>query len=133
MSRPRKLRRLYELPKTDYFKPRRVRLRDIETVTISPDELMAMKLVDLDGHDQEEAAKIMNISRKTLWTELTNARKKVVDAVFNGKALEISGGAFEVKYRVMHCRNCGYEWKEPFGTSAVECPKCDSKNVVRLR
>ncbi len=132
MPRPRKPRRLYELPKTDYFKPRGIPLRNLATIEITPEELMAMKLVDVDGYNQEKAAKAMNVSRKTLWVELMSARKKVADAIFNGKALEIDGGNFELKFRIFKCNECGNEWKAPFGTGRPKCPNCGSYNIIRI-
>jgi len=133
MPRPRKLRRIYDLPKADYFKPGGIPLRDLKSVEISPEEIMMMKLVDFDGYEQEKAADIMKISRKTLWRDLTNTRKKIIDAIFNGKAIEIKGGKFELKFRLFRCRKCGYEWKEPFGTEKPkECPKCGSTAIYRI-
>ncbi len=133
MPRPRKLRWLYDLPKVDYFKPRGIPLRDLMTIEITPEEIMAMKLVDFDGYEQKKAAEIMGISRKTLWTELMNARKKVIDAIFNGKALEIKGGKFELKFRLFKCQSCGHKWREPFGTGRPKCPKCGSGNIIRIK
>ncbi|MCK5031133.1 MAG: DUF134 domain-containing protein, partial [Thermoplasmatales archaeon] len=43
---------------------------------------------------QEEAAAKMGVSRKTLWTDLQRARKKVVDALVNGYAIRIQGGDY---------------------------------------
>jgi hypothetical protein len=48
-------------------------------------------LIDLDGLEQESAAKILGISRRTLWKDLHEARRKVADALVNGKMIEISG------------------------------------------
>ena len=134
MVRPRKTRRIYELPKSDYFKPRGIPLRDLQAIELTPVELTAMKLIDYDNYDQEEAASIMNVSRKTFWGELKRARKKVIDAIFNGKSLEIKGGKFELRFRLFRCRKCGYEWKEPFGTGKPSgCPKCGSDDIIRIK
>lgn len=62
-----------------------------ETVLINPDELEVLRLVDLRGLGQEEAALEMGISRRTLWKDLHEARHKVVDALINGKIIEIEG------------------------------------------
>jgi hypothetical protein len=50
----------------------------------------AMRLVDLMDYDQESAAGIAGVSRRTLWRDLHSARKKVADALVNGKTIEIS-------------------------------------------
>ncbi|HOP66104.1 MAG TPA: DUF134 domain-containing protein [Methanoregulaceae archaeon] len=62
-----------------------------EMVMINPDELEVLRLVDLRGLGQEEAALEMGISRRTLWKDLHQARHKVADALINGKIIEIEG------------------------------------------
>jgi hypothetical protein len=63
--------------------------RDI--VEVLPEELEVLKLVDLMGYEQEEAAVILGVSRRTAWRDLHEARRKVVDALVNGKGIQISG------------------------------------------
>jgi hypothetical protein len=58
---------------------------------LNPDELEVLRLVDLRGLGQEEAALEMGISRRTLWKDLHQARHKVADALINGKIIEIEG------------------------------------------
>ncbi len=62
-----------------------------KTVIVTYSELEAMRLVDVLGMTQEEAAAEMGISRKTLWFELKNARRKVAEAILNGWHIEIRG------------------------------------------
>lgn len=52
-------------------------------------ELEAMRLVDVEGLTQEEAAMRMGVSRKTLWNDLKSGRKKIVEALTRGWAIEI--------------------------------------------
>jgi len=59
-------------------------------------ELETLRLVDLEGLIQEEAAVRMGISRRTLWNDLMSARKKVAYALTNGLAIQIRGGAYSV-------------------------------------
>ncbi|ODS36677.1 MAG: hypothetical protein A7316_02525 [Candidatus Altiarchaeales archaeon WOR_SM1_86-2] len=96
-GRPRCLRNVSGIPDVDYFKPRGIPLVDLEAVRLSVEELEAIRLVDFEGLEHEEAAKRVNVSRKTLWRDLKSGRKKVVDALINGKAIEIKGGSFVVK------------------------------------
>ena len=58
-----------------------------EYVEIFPPELEALKLVDYEGLTQEEAGKKMNTSRGTVWRLLESGRKKIVDALLNGKRI----------------------------------------------
>ncbi len=56
------------------------------------DELEALRLADLQGLYQEQAADQMKISRPTFARVIESARKKVADALINGKALRLEGG-----------------------------------------
>lgn len=96
MPRPRQCRRVAQLPQTTYYKPRGVPLRALEQVALTVDELEAIRLADLEGLYQEEAAQKMNVSRQTFGRIVEAARKKVADALVNGKALSIEGGPIEV-------------------------------------
>ncbi len=60
-----------------------------KTVILSYSEMEAMRLVDVLGLTQEEAAAKMGVSRKTLWNELKSGRRKVVEAILNGWNIEI--------------------------------------------
>ncbi len=51
----------------------------------------ALRLVDLEGMGQEEAAKAIGISRRTLWKDLHEARRKVADALVNGRTIRVEG------------------------------------------
>ncbi|MBT8507255.1 hypothetical protein AZH53_02270 [Methanomicrobiaceae archaeon CYW5] len=61
------------------------------TIPLHPEELEAIRLVDLLGHDQESAAMFMGVSRKTLWRDLHDGRRKIADALVNGKRIVIQG------------------------------------------
>ena len=65
-------------------------VRGVPPITLEPDELEALRLVYLEEHTQEEAARKMGISRGTLWRILEGARKKVVAALVEGRPLELS-------------------------------------------
>lgn len=58
---------------------------------LEPGELEALRLVDLLDFDQESAAAKMGISRKTLWRDLHEGRRKVVETLVEGKRLEMAG------------------------------------------
>jgi hypothetical protein len=60
-----------------------------ESVFILSEEIEVIRLVDLLDHNQETAAAIMGISRRTVWRDLHNARRKIADALVNGKTIEI--------------------------------------------
>jgi predicted DNA-binding protein (UPF0251 family) len=89
MVRPIKPRRVFFDPNVIYFKPRAIPLSMLEEVELSLDEIEALRLCDLKNLEQEEAAKKMKISQATLWRILTSARKKVAQALIEGKAIKI--------------------------------------------
>lgn len=90
MSRPTKPRRVLFDPDVVYFKPRAVPLSMLEEVDLGIDELEALRLCDLKDLEQKEAANKMKISQSTLQRILTSARKKVAEALINGKAIKIT-------------------------------------------
>lgn len=92
MPRPFKCRRVRCKPDANYFKPRGIPLSDLQEIGLGLDELEAIRLADLEGLYQEDAAKKMNISRQTFGNIIAAAHKKIADAIVNGKALKISGG-----------------------------------------
>jgi len=82
-------RRLRFRAKAHYFKPQGIPMSLLEEVSLSREELEAIKLKDFDGLEQVEAAKKMETSQSTFQRILSSARKKVAEAVVNGKALRI--------------------------------------------
>jgi len=89
MPRPRKCRKVTAEPRAYYFKPRAVPLCELEEVTLRLDELQALKHTDLKRGDQASGAAAMKVSRQTFGNTLASARRKLADAVVNGKALKI--------------------------------------------
>jgi len=63
------------------------------------DEFEAMRLADLDGLYQEQAAEQMNVSRTTFSRIIDSAHRKTADALVHGKALRIEGGPVQVAGR----------------------------------
>jgi len=96
MVRPRICRRVRFNPNITYFKPRGIPLRELEEVILPVDECEAVRLKDLEGLEQEECAKKMNISQPTFHRLVLSARKKIADAIINGKAIKIEGGNFRL-------------------------------------
>ena len=96
MPRPRQCRRVGQLPQANYYKPRGAPLTLLQCVELTVDELEAVRLADLEGMYQEEAAARMNVSRQTFGRIVEAAHKKIADALVHGKALSIQGGSVEV-------------------------------------
>ena len=64
----------------------------LEEVILGHDEVEAIRLKNLVGLSQEEAASQMGVSQPTFHRLLLSAHQKLTDAVVNGKALRIEGG-----------------------------------------
>jgi predicted DNA-binding protein (UPF0251 family) len=94
MPRPPKFRRVSFSPNVTYFKPAGVPLGALEEVVLTIEEVEAVRLVDYENKNQEEAAKEMDISQPTLNRLLNSARKKIADALVNGKAIRVEGGNY---------------------------------------
>ena len=113
MTRPFKCRKVTSEPRAYYFKPRAVPLCELEEIILQLDEFQALKFTDLERKSQTAAAHSMKISRQTFGNILASARRKLADAVVNGKALKIEGGPVEVMRGACrgntneHLRTCG--------------------------
>lgn len=101
----------------------------LEENKLSVEELEALRLVDLEGLYQEDAARQMGISRQTLQRMVTGARAKVIDALYSGKALRIEGGHYILRQGAgqYRCGRCGNQFTPPPGRKGRgwECPTCD--------
>jgi predicted DNA-binding protein (UPF0251 family) len=134
MSRPRICRRVGWEPEAAYFKPRGIPVSRLEEEVLGIDELESLRLADLLGLYQEDAASRMNVSRQTFGRIVDSARRKVADALVNGKALKIEGGeiAMTTVTRKFRCSDCGHTWEIPYGTGRPGgCPSCKSANIHR--
>ncbi len=58
-------------------------------IHLRPDEFEALRLVYLEDRTQEEAAKLMRISRGTLWRALDSGRRKLLQALVERRPLII--------------------------------------------
>lgn len=135
MARPRTCRRVDSMPESNYFKPRGIPLSLLEEVTLTVDELEAIRLADLESLYQEQAAEHMKVSRQTFGRIIVSAHRKVAEALVRGKALKIEGGEFEMTVmRKFKCSDCQNTWEIPYGTGRPEnCPACKSKNIHRAQ
>jgi len=90
MPRSKKPRYCRDIHGYNLFKPAGIPLSHVELTELGLDELEAMRLCDLDGVQQEEAAMEMGVSRATIQRLLETGRRKVSDALVHGKALSLA-------------------------------------------
>jgi hypothetical protein len=75
----------------------------------------------------------MHISRATFQRVLDSARRKMAEALIQGKAIRMEGGNFEMAIRRFRCVENGHEWDVPFGARVENsCPTCFSTNISRI-
>ena len=96
MVRPRKHRRVCELPHVDKFGPLDISKDVSELIIMTVEEYETIRLMDLEGLKQEECADIMRVARSTVQRIYDNARKKIADALVNGKVIKIEGGDYKL-------------------------------------
>lgn len=106
MPRPRKWRRVCGLPDFNEYGPVDVK-DDADIVLMTVEEFEAVRLIDLEGLDQEQCADRMNVARSTVQRIYNDARKKIADSLVNGKMLKIEGGNYKVCDEDFIPRGCG--------------------------
>lgn len=111
MPRPHCCRLIQGGPAAPVFKPAGTPLRELATIAMTLDELEALRLADLEGLYQEEAAARMGVSRSTFSRIVASAHRKVAGALVEGRALVIEGGpvAWAEGPRRCRCRARGDE------------------------
>jgi len=87
-------RRVFFEPGVTYFKPAGARMAGLAETVLTVDEFEAIRLKDHEDMGQTEAARKMGISQPTFQRVYESARKKIADALVNGKAIRIEGGHY---------------------------------------
>jgi len=137
MPKPKKDRFVLQPPSVAYFKPQGIPLFQLEQVVLGVDEYEALRLVDLEGLQQKDAAERMKVSRATCARILEDAHRKVAEALTAGKAIRIEGGNFVLGSNRYRCRRCSTFWEISLrGTEAppqpLSCPHCKSDKIMDL-
>lgn len=86
------MRRVASPPAIRDFKPCGIPRCALQEVYLPVEGLEAMRLIDLEGLDQTDAAMRMGVSRQTLGRILAGARRTVTRALVEGLALRIETG-----------------------------------------
>lgn len=103
MARPPKSRRICQMPTTSEFSPKHQ--TSLEYVTLGIDEFEVIRLIDQLGLNQSECANQMHVARTTVQAIYDSARKKIAEALVDGKTLVIQGGSYHVCPSAQSC--CG--------------------------
>ncbi|MGM0472162.1 MAG: DUF134 domain-containing protein [Bacillota bacterium] len=126
MGRPPKKRRVEQIPEVKFFKPAGIPKCNLEEVSLTIEEVEAIRLKDRVGLTQQEASERMEVSRPTFQRVLTKARKKVTEALIAGKAIKFEGGNYRFRPR---CSKCGSELstrgRHGQRNGQQSCPQCE--------
>jgi uncharacterized protein len=90
-GRPRLKRIVNEASESRCYKPCCRPEQEGEGISLNLDEIELIRLIDLEGLEQEEAAEKLGVSRKTAWRDLHETRRKIADALVNGKGIQMTG------------------------------------------
>ena len=101
-GRPRRTRTITGTSASRCYKPC-CQVGKGEGISLQPEEIELIRLIDLDGLEQEEAAEKLGVSRKTAWRDLHEARRKIADALVNGKSIEMAGCTKAAEGRCPKC------------------------------
>ena len=142
MARPRKCRRVCRFPYTLGFSPeypddetgisaengaeadtretaenrcgKGTARKNRDAVVMTLDEYETIRLIDKEGMSQEQCSDFMQIARTTVQHIYTGARRKLADALVDGRPLRIAGGDYQLcdGGNAMCCRNTC--WKQEF-------------------
>lgn len=119
MPRPRKCRQIGFVPDVTYFKPQGIPMRFLEEVSLSFEEIEAVRLKDMEGLEQEQAAARMGVSRPTFQRILASARNKIAAAILSGKAIRIEGGHYKVSGQLPAAEDIAPDDNMPTGEDAA--------------
>ncbi len=146
--RPMRFRRVEGMPGCRHFRPAGMGIharRAGEVIVLTVDEFESIRLMDNEGLMQVEAARKMKVSQPTFQRIYESARKKIADALVNGKAIRIEGGNYRLagggdfmqgRGRMggfaagpsgeCACTKCGHKVQHQRGTPCyrMKCPKC---------
>ncbi|MFH1978285.1 MAG: DUF134 domain-containing protein [Candidatus Aenigmatarchaeota archaeon] len=152
MPRPRIPRSVRNEPNVTYFKPAGIMMKQLEQVILTVDEFEALRLKDYESVEQTKSAEKMNISQPTFQRLLLSARRKIADAIVNGKAIKIEGGDYKISRRGDSmkgrgrmsgfaagpsgnciCTKCGHKVPHQKGMPCyqMKCPKCGGAEMTR--
>ncbi len=95
LPRPRKCRKVCELPQIREFHPTGGG-PCAAAVIMTVDEYEAIRLIDQQGFSQEECSTYMQVARTTVQMIYNSARKKLAAVLVEGRPLRIEGGDYQI-------------------------------------
>ena len=120
MPRPRKWRRVCCLPEHNLYGPLNGSDMENKIIIMTVEEYEAIRLIDLEGLTQEEAAEKMQVARATVQNIYKDARYKIAESLVNGSILKIDGGDYILYNESERFQGCGRGRRNRGGRNFVE-------------
>ena len=98
MPRKPRCRRIGGYPDCWVFSPEERSQSDPVVLTL--DEFETVRLLDREGLTQEECAARMDVARTTVTAIYENARRKIAEALVDGRELRIRGGSYALENQI---------------------------------
>ena len=123
------------------YVPYGVSEKNLEEITLTLEELESLNLKDKQGLDQSDSAKKMGISRATFQRLLKSARKKMITAILEGKAIRFKGGNYipDQYIEPVKCLEGNYHYRinkkelndedQEYKLSSMKCSFCGKRLV----
>lgn len=132
MSRPKRLRKISHPPKIKGLNPFGFYGNPKKAVQLFHEEYEAIRLLDYEGLNQEDAAGLMEVSRPTLTRIYESARTKMAIALTEARQILIEGGQAYFKDDWYECKTCSSRFNSTEKQKSVTCPVCTKSDVISL-
>lgn len=129
--RNKQYRRVVSPPVLKGFKPIGVPYNDTRVTSILYEEYEALRLADYSGLKQEEAAKLMNVSRPTFTRIYRSCLKKLARAFTEGRSIIIEGGDVEFDKQWYRCLECTTVFHH-HDAEHNKCINCESMDIEHI-
>ncbi len=130
MPRTKKHRIIQRAPNFSGFKPFGVQNTGKSEVMLHYEEYEAIKLCDYDKLSQEEASKMMHVSRPTFTRIYQSAKQKLAKALVEVSIISIEGGNVIIDLVWYRCAACDIAFSINNGNK-TNCPLCGSEDVTK--
>ncbi len=129
--RSKQYRKVISPPLLKGFKPIGVSFSDVAVVSLLYEEYEALRLADYSGLKQEEAAKLMNVSRPTFTRIYSSCLQKLALAFTEGRSIVVEGGDVEFDKQWYRCNDCTIVFHHP-DEDHPHCISCKSENIEHI-
>ena len=129
MPRTKKNRIIQRAPNFSGFKPFGVQNSSTSEVMLHYEEYEAIKLYDYDKLNQEEASKMMHVSRPTFTRIYQSAKQKLAKALVEVAVISFEGGKAIIGIAWYTCTDCDIAFSIN-NDNGTKCPLCGSNDVT---